>query len=97
MSHPFPVGTPVRVTKMCNTGSSGNSLIPLNHWVAGFVHNEPAIGEPLMIVRFLSNARLALGVFSTSPVAEINLPFVVTQNNSLYRLELLTRTEVFID
>ena len=96
MPHPFPVGAPVRLTKLrtCIGGPSIDS-VAVNHWVAGFVAHEPAVGEPLVIARFLTNDRLAPGTFCTSPVAELNLPFIVTQNNSLYRLELLTRAEVF--
>jgi hypothetical protein len=71
------------------------STIALGQWVVGFLLIPPSLGSSVYTTRFLTDGRIALGEFCTSPVIEINGPYIKTEH-SVYKIEKVKKLEVIV-
>lgn len=83
----------VRLTKLrsrpfrTENGVDTGYYIPEGHIMDGWFLQDPAVGHPLVLLRFRRNELCRLGLFSSSLVTHVGETQIVTEN-SVYSLEL---------
>ncbi len=83
-----PVADYVRVMKTARV-PGGEESLAVGHWLEGLLINPPHCGEPVRVLRLVTNGRKALGVFRTTCVVDMR-PGAFRTRNSLYELRAQT-------
>lgn len=67
---------------------NGNVSLPIDYWLEGFLTEELAVGNPIVVSRTNRNGVEIGGIFTTSTVTEITKDGFKTLN-SVYKLEYI--------